>query len=82
MVDRDQLVTAWEQRDAARAELEALTESFADLLRHHTRAVWALKGDVEYPEAERQATAKRAETALGRARSAAARARQSKSEDR
>ena len=54
-VERDE----WE---ATKAEVERLREQrrqatldFAALLRSHTRAIWALKGEGQYPEEERQA---------------------------
>lgn len=47
-----------------------LVEEFAALLRYHTRAIWALKGEIDYPEAERAAVGSHAAGVLKAARAA------------
>lgn len=39
---------------ATDGDFTLLRADYADLLRAHTRAIWALKGEAQYPEDERK----------------------------
>lgn len=57
-----------ELREHAGANAPVTADEYAELLRAHTRAIWALKGEDEYPEDERRAMGQRAIAVLTRAR--------------
>jgi multidrug resistance efflux pump len=59
------------ERDEARADLERAREALAEarndlaeLLRQHTRAIWTLAGEAEYPQNERSLSGMRGQAAL------------------
>lgn len=54
----------------AREALHAAIEDYAELLRAHTRAIWALNGEVKYPKRERSAMGRRAQENLAAMRDA------------
>lgn len=52
--------------DETREALRQARDDLADIGRHHTRAIWALAGEVEYLPDERSATGDRLTAALAR----------------
>lgn len=49
---------------ATDSQFASLRADYADLLRAHTRAIWALKGETEYPEDERKSMGEHASKVL------------------
>lgn len=60
LLQREGYEAIMRERDEARGEAEALVEAYAELLRAHTRAIWALEGECDYPLRERSAMGKAA----------------------
>lgn len=54
------------ERDRALEALREAREDFAELLRAHTRANWALGGKLDYPKAKRTVASRRGRVALTR----------------